>query len=132
MNDDVSGNGSSSPAIRLLALNAPGPPDLLASADEARGDARGAEETWTDVLRLLAEGIEPQRRLTGDTIGLRWRKSRYESSGTTAVRLAELSVGPLVAADRVERAARQARLQQAEADFEPLAFDATAARAFGR
>jgi len=50
----------------------------------------------------------------------------------TAVTLAELSVGPLVAADRAERAARQARLQQAEADFEPLAFDAAAARAFGR
>ena len=50
----------------------------------------------------------------------------------TAVTLAELSVGPLVASNDVERAARQARLQQAEADFEPLAFDADAARAFGR
>ena len=50
----------------------------------------------------------------------------------TAVTLAELSVGPLVAADDAERAARQARLQQAEADFDPLPFDADAARAFGR
>ena len=50
----------------------------------------------------------------------------------TAVTLAELSVGPLVARDPDERAARQARLQQAEADFDPLAFDADAARAFGR
>ena len=50
----------------------------------------------------------------------------------TAVTLAELSVGPLVAADATERAARQARLQQAEADFDPLPFDADAARAFGR
>ena len=50
----------------------------------------------------------------------------------TAVTLAELSVGPLVATGRKERAARQAVLQQAEADFEPLAFDADAARAFGR
>ncbi len=50
----------------------------------------------------------------------------------TAVTLAELSVGPLVASDDAERAARQARLQQAEADFEPLPFDADAARAFGR
>ena len=31
-----------------------------------------------------------------------------------------------------ERAARLAHLQQAEADFEPLAFDAQAARAFGQ
>lgn len=50
----------------------------------------------------------------------------------TAVTLAELSVGPLVARDSAERAARQARLQQAEADFDPLPFDADAARAFGR
>jgi predicted nucleic acid-binding protein len=50
----------------------------------------------------------------------------------TAVTLAELSVGPLVASDDAERAARQARLQQAEADFDPLPFDADAARAFGR
>ena len=50
----------------------------------------------------------------------------------TTVTLAELSVGPLVARDEQERAARQAHLQQAEADFDPLAFDAQAARAFGR
>jgi predicted nucleic acid-binding protein len=50
----------------------------------------------------------------------------------TAVTLAELSVGPLVADDEQERAARQAHLQQAEADFDPLPFDAAAARAFGR
>lgn len=50
----------------------------------------------------------------------------------TAVTLAELSVGPLVATDEHERAARQAHLQQAEADFNPLPFDAAAARAFGR
>ena len=36
----------------------------------------------------------------------------------TAVTLAELSVGPLVASAAKERAARQAVLQQAEADFE--------------
>jgi predicted nucleic acid-binding protein len=50
----------------------------------------------------------------------------------TTVTLAELSVGPLLARDRAERAARQAHLQQAEADFDPLPFDADAARAFGR
>lgn len=50
----------------------------------------------------------------------------------TAVTLAELSVGPLVARTEEERVARQAHLQQAEADFEPLPFDASAARAFGR
>jgi tRNA(fMet)-specific endonuclease VapC len=49
----------------------------------------------------------------------------------TAVTLAELSVGPLVAKAESERAARQTQLQQAEADFKPLPFDADAARAFG-
>ena len=50
----------------------------------------------------------------------------------TTVSLAELSVGPLVATTETERAARQAHLQQAEADFEPVPFDAAAARAFGQ
>ncbi len=42
----------------------------------------------------------------------------------TAVTLAELSAGALVAADDAERAECQARLQRVEATFEPLAFDA--------
>jgi predicted nucleic acid-binding protein len=50
----------------------------------------------------------------------------------SAVTLAELSVGPLVAATPEQRTARQAHLQQAEADFDALPFDAAAARAFGR
>lgn len=49
-----------------------------------------------------------------------------------AVTLAELSVGPLVTDDAAERAARQARLQETEAAFDPLPFDAASARAFGR
>ena len=50
----------------------------------------------------------------------------------TAVTLAELSVGPLVATTDEERARRQAHVQQAESDFDPLPFDVDAARAFGR
>ncbi len=50
----------------------------------------------------------------------------------SAITLAELSVGPLVALDDSERATRQSHLQQAESDFDPLPFDAEAARAFGR
>ena len=46
--------------------------------------------------------------------------------------LAELSIGPLLASDDDERARRQAHLQEAEADFDPLPFDADAARAFAR
>ena len=50
----------------------------------------------------------------------------------SAVTLAELSVGPLVTDDEAERARRLAQVQQAEADFDPLPFDAAAARAFGQ
>jgi tRNA(fMet)-specific endonuclease VapC len=50
----------------------------------------------------------------------------------SAITLAELSVGPLVATNDVERSARQSVLQQVEADFHPIPFDDRAARAFGR
>ena len=50
----------------------------------------------------------------------------------STVTLAELSVGPLVATTEREREARQAHVQQAEADFDPLPFDVAAARVFGR
>lgn len=50
----------------------------------------------------------------------------------TTITLAELSVGPLVASTDEERAARQAHLQEAEASFDPLPFDAASARSFGQ
>lgn len=50
----------------------------------------------------------------------------------TAITLAELSVGPLVATTRQERARRQAILQETEATFDPLPLDAAGARAYGR
>ncbi len=50
----------------------------------------------------------------------------------TTITLAELAVGPLATSDETERSRRQAHLQQAEADFDPLPFDDAAARAFGR
>lgn len=49
----------------------------------------------------------------------------------SAITLAELSVGPLVASNDGDRAARLAHVQQAEADYDALPFDADAARAFG-
>lgn len=48
----------------------------------------------------------------------------------TAITLAELSVGPHTATDETERLARTQRLQWVEATFEPIPFDAEAARAF--
>ena len=50
----------------------------------------------------------------------------------SAITLAELSIGPLVATSYEDQIARLAHLQQAEADFEALPFDAASARAFGR
>ena len=55
-----------------------------------------------------------------------------EDAVISAVTLAELSVGPHVARTAQERAARQAHLQQAEADFDAVPFDGVAARTFGR
>lgn len=46
--------------------------------------------------------------------------------------MAELTAGPHATSDPDERAQRQDRLQRAEAAFDPLPFDADAARAYGR
>lgn len=46
--------------------------------------------------------------------------------------MAELAAGPHATQDHDERARRQDRLQRAEAVFDPLPFDAEAARAYGR
>ena len=85
---------------------------------------------------MSASGRSPRGILDTSTLialqHLRDARALPEEPLITAVTLAELSVGPLVTRDEKERAARQAHLQQAEADFEPLPFDAAAARAFGR
>lgn len=78
--------------------------------------ARGILDTST--LILLEQFVDDERL--------------PDESLITTITLAELSVGPLVTVDPSEAAIRQTRLQQAEADFQPLPFDADAARAFGR
>lgn len=50
----------------------------------------------------------------------------------SSITMAELAAGPHATADPEERARRQDRLQRAEAAFDPLPFDAEAARAYGR
>jgi predicted nucleic acid-binding protein len=55
-----------------------------------------------------------------------------DESAVSAITLAELAAGPHLASDAVERARRQARLQQAESLFDPIPFDAAAARSFGQ
>ena len=55
-----------------------------------------------------------------------------ERISVSAITMAELAAGPHVTADPAERARRQDRLQRAESTFDPLPFDADAARAYGR
>lgn len=50
----------------------------------------------------------------------------------SALTLAELAAGPHVAANARERGNRQDRLERTEATFDPVPFDAEAARAYGR
>jgi predicted nucleic acid-binding protein len=52
-------------------------------------------------------------------------------SAITAVTLAELAAGPHTATDPAQRAARVARLQVVEASYDPLPFNASAARHYG-
>lgn len=82
---------------------------------EQSGHTRGVLDTSTVILlqRITDAAALPEEPLI------------------TTITLAELAVGPLVAEGEDERARRQAHLQQAEADFVPLPFDASAARAFG-
>lgn len=50
----------------------------------------------------------------------------------SSLTLAELAAGPHATDDPEERGRRQDRLQRAEAVFDPLPFDAEAARSYGR
>jgi predicted nucleic acid-binding protein len=49
----------------------------------------------------------------------------------STITFAELATGPHLTTDAAERARRQARLQQAEALFDPIDFDRAAARSYG-
>lgn len=55
-----------------------------------------------------------------------------EEIAVSAITLAELAAGPILASTLIEQSNRQARLQQTEAIFEPIPFDAAAARSFGQ
>ncbi len=55
-----------------------------------------------------------------------------DEAAICAITLAELTAGPHLASTGDERARRQARLQQVEATFDAIAFDAPAARSYGQ
>jgi predicted nucleic acid-binding protein len=54
-----------------------------------------------------------------------------EVAAISSLTMAELAAGPHATSDLDERARRQERLQRAETTFDPLPFDAEAARAYG-
>lgn len=84
--------------------------------------------------RLVAERQRP-RGLADTSVLI--ELDRLEADGLpkemaiAAVTMAELAAGPHATADPLERARRQERLQRAEVTFDPLPFDAEAARAYG-
>ena len=55
-----------------------------------------------------------------------------DEAAVCTITLAELAARPHLASTMAERARCQARLQQVEATFDPLPFDAVAARSYGR
>jgi predicted nucleic acid-binding protein len=55
-----------------------------------------------------------------------------EEIAVSAITLAELAAGPILASTVTEQSIRQARLQQTEATFDPIPFDSAAARSFGQ
>jgi predicted nucleic acid-binding protein len=79
---------------------------------------------------------EPTRGLLDTSvlidIGVIDRTRLPDESAIAAITLAELAAGPHVTSDRQERARRQDRLQWAAATWDPLPFDAEAARMYGR
>ena len=60
------------------------------------------------------------------------QKALPEEIAVSAITLAELAAGPILASTVTKQSTRQARLQQTEATFEPIPFDAAAARSFGQ
>ena len=54
-----------------------------------------------------------------------------DEAAISSLTMAELAAGPHATSDLEERARRQERLQRAETTFDPLPFDAEAARAYG-
>ncbi len=54
-----------------------------------------------------------------------------DSLAVSTITFAELAAGPHLARDPLEKAKRQARLQQVESLFDPLDFDVASARSYG-
>lgn len=55
-----------------------------------------------------------------------------DEAAISAITVAELAAGPHLASTAAEAASRQVRLQEVESKFEPIPFDASAARSYGQ
>ncbi len=87
-------------------------------------------------LPLVVESRRPRRGLLDTSVVIDFErldpaKLPLEIAVSTLT-IAELAAGPHATADLQERARRQDRLQRVEAVFDPVPFDAEAARAYGR
>ena len=94
---------------------------------------QGSGTIWT-VLSI--RGSEVAAGLLDTSVVIDWDDRAVAAAlpdevAVCAVTVAELAAGPHLASSGAERANRQARLQQVEAMFEPLPFDAVAARSYG-
>ena len=116
---------ASTPPGRRAAASLVSPPSCRSPITSGghRSSRRG--DVVTPSQRTRAESTDPPHAMSDPA-------TIPAEPEISTITLAELSVGPLVATTRKEQAARQAHLQRAEADFDPLPFDANAARAFGQ
>lgn len=92
--------------------------------------------SWTSHPNPVSERVRADAGLADTSVAVDFsrldRDSLPAELSISALTLAELAVGPLAVDDPEERARRQLNLQQAEAMFEPLPFDAAAAHAYVR
>ena len=95
-----------------------------------------AQGSATTSTALSIRGFEVAAGLLDSSVVIDWDDRAVAAAlpdevAVCAVTVAELAAGPHLASSGAERANRQARLQQVEAMFEPLPFDAVAARSYG-
>ncbi len=87
-------------------------------------------------LPLVVESPRPRRGLLDTSVVIDFERLDPAMLPleivVSTLTIAELAAGPHATADLQERARRQDRLQRVEAVFDPVPFDADAARAYGR
>ncbi|HEU5006965.1 MAG TPA: type II toxin-antitoxin system VapC family toxin [Jatrophihabitantaceae bacterium] len=79
---------------------------------------------------------DPSRGLLDTSVVIDWddvevARALPDEVAISAITVAELAAGPHVTTNAAEAARRQLHLQRVESQFEPLPFDAEAARSYG-